>query len=56
MENLSPFELKDLLIKLANKDGKMLNTGRGNPNFFNSFVREAFAHLQLIVLHPLEDY
>ena len=50
MEKLSPFELKNFLIKIANKDGNMLNTGRGNPNFFNAFVREAFAELQLVIL------
>ena len=32
---LSPFELKDQLIKIASSDAQrmMLNAGRGNPNF-----------------------
>lgn len=48
LNDLSPFELKNRLITLA--EGKnpagMLNAGRGNPNFFNSFAREVFANLQ----------
>ena len=48
LNNLSPFELKNRLIKLAegNKPAQMLNAGRGNPNFFNSFARNVFASLQ----------
>ncbi|MCB8815124.1 aspartate 4-decarboxylase [Desulfosporosinus shakirovi] len=51
MENtykqLSPFELKDKLIDLANKHGdtsiwSMLNAGRGNPNWIAATPREAF--------------
>ncbi len=46
-EQLSPFELKDKLISLANKDGDtsiwaMLNAGRGNPNWIAATPREAF--------------
>lgn len=54
---LSPFELKNTLIDLANQSaqalkqeghhGRVLNAGRGNPNFLNTTVREAFAHLTL---------
>ena len=48
-ENISPFELKGALIKEAK--GKhpslMLNAGRGNPNFFNSYCRTLFARLQI---------
>ena len=42
---LSPFELKDTLMKLAkgNNPNLMLNAGRGNPNFLNSFCRELFS-------------
>ena len=47
LEELSPFELKDALIKLA--DGNcdksavtMLNAGRGNPNWIATEPREAF--------------
>ncbi|WP_045572579.1 aspartate 4-decarboxylase [Desulfosporosinus sp. I2] len=46
-EQLSPFELKDKLISLANKHGdtsiwSMLNAGRGNPNWIAATPREAF--------------
>jgi len=45
--SLSPFELKTKLIALAKQDGKpILNAGRGNPNFYNSFIREVFSKLQ----------
>ena len=45
--SLSPFELKDELIKLS-KDGEqagtraMLNAGRGNPNWIATTPRQAF--------------
>ena len=46
---LSPFELKNILIKMA--EGKhpdlLLNAGRGNPNFFNVFCRKIFARFVL---------
>ncbi|HBP62685.1 MAG TPA: aspartate 4-decarboxylase [Desulfosporosinus sp.] len=46
-EHLSPFELKDKLMSLANKRGDtsvwaMLNAGRGNPNWVAATPREAF--------------
>lgn len=46
-EELSPFELKNKLISLANKHGDtsiwaMLNAGRGNPNWTAATPREAF--------------
>jgi len=46
-EKLSPFELKNKLISLANKHGdtslwSMLNAGRGNPNWIAATPREAF--------------
>lgn len=46
---LSPFELKDELIKLASgrKNGTMLNAGRGNPNFMATLPRRAFFRLGL---------
>jgi aspartate 4-decarboxylase len=52
-DELSPFELKNILIKLAKgKDPrKMLNAGRGNPDFFNIFVRKIFSHLQYACTH-----
>lgn len=50
-DDLSPFELKDKLMTLATSPKKpMLNAGRGNPNFFNVFVRELFGRLQLLVM------
>lgn len=54
LEQLSPFELKDSLITLANEHQKacsstslncsqsMLNAGRGNPNWTATIPREAF--------------
>lgn len=47
LEQLSPFELKDNLIKLASDQQKkptrtMLNAGRGNPNWIATVPREAF--------------
>lgn len=46
-ELLSPFELKNKLISLAKKSKSkhFLNAGRGNPNFFNIFVRKVFGIL-----------
>jgi aspartate 4-decarboxylase len=47
--SLSPFEFKNTLIKLATKKAgsvsKILNAGRGNPNFFAVVPRYAFALL-----------
>lgn len=47
LEGLSPFELKDTLIALANDNTKQnaipyLNAGRGNPNWIATEPREAF--------------
>ena len=46
---LSPFELKDKLIELAQSrtDRMMLNAGRGNPNFLATVTRRAFFQLGL---------
>ncbi len=46
-EALSPFEIKDELIKLAKKTSQMsqrafLNAGRGNPNWIATTPREGF--------------
>jgi len=46
-EKLSPFEIKDELIKLAKKTSKttqsaFLNAGRGNPNWIATTPREGF--------------
>ncbi|QSQ15481.1 aspartate 4-decarboxylase [Myxococcus landrumensis] len=47
LHKLSPFELKDTLIELADESAKtraamMLNAGRGNPNWIATTPREAF--------------
>jgi aspartate 4-decarboxylase len=54
-EKLSPFEIKDALIKLArettqNADRAMLNAGRGNPNWIATTPREAFFALGLFAI------
>ncbi|MBU1902735.1 MAG: bifunctional aspartate transaminase/aspartate 4-decarboxylase, partial [Proteobacteria bacterium] len=43
-EALSPFELKNKLIAMAqsNREKMMLNAGRGNPNWVATGPREAF--------------
>jgi aspartate 4-decarboxylase len=48
---LSPFEFKNTLINTATKSvgaSKVLNAGRGNPNFFSTMPRYAFALLTKI--------
>ena len=47
MEKISPFELKDRLIELADERIRkmmhiLLNAGRGNPNWVATEPREAF--------------
>ena len=47
METISPFELKNRLIDMADESLKktartMLNAGRGNPNWIATTPREAF--------------
>src|ERR1700746_114565 len=47
LQQLSPFELKDELIYLAEETASqssfaMLNAGRGNPNWIATTPREAF--------------
>ena len=54
---LSPFELKDKLIGMADEAAKtraavMLNAGRGNPNWIATTPREAFA---LMLTFGLEE-
>src|SRR5262244_1481526 len=46
-ETLSPFEIKDELIRLAKKNSRttqsaFLNAGRGNPNWIATTPREGF--------------
>ena len=52
---LSPFELKDELIKLAevaerDSTAQFLNAGRGNPNWICTTAREAFGTLLRLAL------
>ena len=49
LAHLSPFELKDELIKVASGKANrlMLNAGRGNPNFLATTPRRAFFRLGL---------
>lgn len=47
LENISPFEIKNTLINLAEKDAQrstatFLNAGRGNPNWLLSYPRKAY--------------
>lgn len=44
---LSPFELKDQLIELAEESDNhmMLNAGRGNPNFLAIYPRQAYIRM-----------
>lgn len=53
---LSPFELKDQLIALAQShtDRLMLNAGRGNPNFMATIPRRAFFQLGLFAAQESE--
>jgi aspartate 4-decarboxylase len=53
---LSPFELKDELIKLAGnqRDRIMLNAGRGNPNFLATLPRRAFFQLGMFAISESE--
>lgn len=53
---LSPFELKDVLIQLAQSDSQriMLNAGRGNPNFLALEPRHGFFQLGLFALEESE--
>jgi aspartate 4-decarboxylase len=55
-EKLSPFELKDELIKLASakENRTMLNAGRGNPNFLATLPRRAFFRLGLFAASESE--
>ena len=52
LASLSPFELKDELIKLAGSVNNriMLNAGRGNPNFLATVPRHGFWQLGLFAM------
>lgn len=52
LEELSPFELRDALLKLGSNEaqrtgGPLLNSGRGNPNFLALAPRQGFFQLGL---------
>ncbi|MBL7137956.1 MAG: aspartate 4-decarboxylase, partial [Bacteroidales bacterium] len=52
LEQMSPFEIKNTLINLANQHSDksthaMLNAGRGNPNWISTIPREALFTLGL---------
>ncbi|MBM3116051.1 bifunctional aspartate transaminase/aspartate 4-decarboxylase [Jeongeupia naejangsanensis] len=52
---LSPFELKDVLIKAASQSDKlMLNAGRGNPNFLATVPRHGFFQFGLFAMTESE--
>lgn len=57
---LSPFELKNTLIKIAQESikkngGEFLNAGRGNPNFLSTQPREAFSVLNMVSNELAQD-
>jgi len=55
LAQLSPFELKDSLIKVASQgDRLMLNAGRGNPNFLATTPRHGFFQFGLFAMTEAE--
>ncbi|NPA47112.1 MAG: bifunctional aspartate transaminase/aspartate 4-decarboxylase [Thermococci archaeon] len=58
LEELSPFEFKELLIKLARRKSErmMLNAGRGNPNFLALVPRYAYLQLGKFALSEAERH
>lgn len=56
LDQLSPFEFKDELIKMASShhERMMLNAGRGNPNFLATHPRHAFLAIGRFALHESE--
>ncbi len=57
-EELSPFEFKELLMKIARRKSEriMLNAGRGNPNFLALIPRYAFLQLGKFALTEAERH
>jgi aspartate 4-decarboxylase len=57
-EVLSPFELKDKLIKMAEShhERMMLNAGRGNPNWVAVAPRQGYAQLMRFALKESERH
>jgi len=66
LKQLSPFEFKNILNEeagtahkkhlAAGGKKKYLNSGRGNPNFLNTTIRNAFSYLELFVAHLSGSY
>jgi aspartate 4-decarboxylase len=66
LKKLSPFEFKNILnfetakaYKKHLQEGgqrRLLNSGRGNPNFLNTTIRNAFSYLELFVSHLSGTY
>ncbi len=58
LDELSPFEFKELLIKLASRKSEkmMLNAGRGNPNFLALEPRYAYLQLGKFALSEAERH
>lgn len=56
LAGLSPFELKDVLIKSASSERgrSMLNAGRGNPNFLATVPRHGFFQFGLFAMTEAE--
>ncbi len=56
LASLSPFELKDELIKTAAQrhENHMLNAGRGNPNFLATLPRHGFFQFGLFAMSEAE--
>lgn len=57
VSKLSPFELKDALIDVAEdtKGSLMLNAGRGNPNFLSTIPRQGFFQWGLFAMQEAEQ-
>ncbi len=55
-EGLSPFELKNKLIKMSQShhERTMLNAGRGNPNWITMVPRQGFSQLNLFAVEEAE--
>ncbi len=59
---LSPYEVKDVLVKVASEDATIswpadtaiLDAGRGNPNFLATIPRHAFFQLGLFAMRESE--
>ncbi len=58
IDELSPFEFKELLINVASRKSErmMLNAGRGNPNFLALIPRYAFLQLGEFALSEAERH